>query len=39
MDLDIVVWNGQIVDEDVYDREFLRSAVTQLCPELKLERT
>jgi 2-amino-4-hydroxy-6-hydroxymethyldihydropteridine diphosphokinase len=39
MDLDIVVWNGQIVDQDVYERGYLRSAVSQLCPGLRLEGT
>ena len=37
MDLDILVWNGEIVDPDVYEREFLRRSVIELCPEL--ERT
>ena len=35
MDLDILVWNGQIVDSDVYEREFLRRSVIELCPELE----
>lgn len=35
IDLDILVWNGEIVDSDVYEREFLRSSVTELCPELE----
>ena len=30
MDLDIVVWNGEIVDEDYYTRDFLRDAVESL---------
>ncbi len=34
MDLDILVWNGEIVDPDVYEREFLRRSVIELCPEL-----
>lgn len=33
IDLDIVVWNGQVVDPDVYDRNFLRQAVRELWPE------
>ena len=35
MDLDILVWNGEIVDSDVYEREFLRRFVIELCPELE----
>ncbi len=35
MDLDILVWNGEIVDPDVYKREFLRRSVIELCPELE----
>lgn len=35
MDLDILVWNGEIVDLDVYEREFLRRSVIELCPELE----
>ena len=35
MDLDILVWNGEIVDSDVYEREFLRRSVVELCPELE----
>ncbi|HEX9879659.1 MAG TPA: 2-amino-4-hydroxy-6-hydroxymethyldihydropteridine diphosphokinase [Candidatus Binatia bacterium] len=37
IDLDIVVWSGEIVDEDVYARDFLRRAVQEVCPGLKLE--
>ena len=35
MDLDILVWNGEVVDPDVYEREFLRRSVVELCPELE----
>ena len=35
MDLDILVWNGEVVDSDVYEREFLRRSVIELCPELE----
>ena len=38
VDLDIVVWNGQIVDEDVYEREFLRAAILEVWPDLKMDR-
>jgi len=27
IDLDIVVWNGEIVDQDYYTRDFIRSSV------------
>ena len=33
IDLDIVVFNGLIVDSDVYKRDFLRTAVSELSPE------
>ncbi len=35
IDLDIVVWNHDIVDNDVYEREFLKKAVFELLPDLK----
>ena len=34
IDLDIVVWNGKIVDEDYHDRDFLRESIAQILPEL-----
>ncbi len=30
IDLDIVVWNGDIVDDDYYTRDFVRNAIDQL---------
>lgn len=30
IDLDIVVWNGDIVDPDYYTRDFLRSSVNEV---------
>lgn len=33
IDLDIVVWNGKIIDEDVYTRPFLKNAVLEVLPE------
>ena len=30
IDLDIVVWNGEIVDQDYYTRDFLRSSVGEV---------
>ncbi len=35
MDLDILVWNGEIIDLDVYKRDFLRHSIIELCPELE----
>lgn len=37
IDLDVVVWNGEIVDGNVYDRPFLRQAVLELRPDLSIE--
>lgn len=36
IDLDIVVWNHEVVDPDVYEREFLKTAVAEVCPDLVL---
>jgi 2-amino-4-hydroxy-6-hydroxymethyldihydropteridine diphosphokinase len=30
IDLDIVVWNGKIVDDDYYSRDFLQKSVAEL---------
>lgn len=30
IDLDIAVWNGEIVDEDYYSRDFLKKSVDEL---------
>ena len=35
IDLDIVVWNGKIVDDDVYTRDFLKELVVEMMPEMK----
>lgn len=35
IDLDLVVWNGRIIDPDVYTRQFLKQAVIEVCPELR----
>jgi len=34
LDLDLIVWDGEVVDEDVYDRPFLKEAVQMLLPGL-----
>jgi len=36
IDLDILVWNGVVVDEEVYERPFLRNSVRELLPEIDL---
>lgn len=36
IDLDILVWNGKIVDEEVHEREFLKKSIEELMPELDL---
>jgi 2-amino-4-hydroxy-6-hydroxymethyldihydropteridine diphosphokinase len=35
IDLDIVVWNGRVVDDDYHTRDFVRRACVQLLPELE----
>lgn len=32
MDLDIVVWNNEIIDKDFYKRDFLRDSVCEVLP-------
>jgi 2-amino-4-hydroxy-6-hydroxymethyldihydropteridine diphosphokinase len=34
IDLDIVVWNGEIVCNDYYERDFVKNAVAELMPYL-----
>ncbi len=36
IDLDILVWNGEIVDREVFERGFLMKSVRELLPELDL---
>jgi len=35
IDMDIIVFNGKVVDDDFYEREFLRNAVLELLPEFE----
>jgi len=35
IDLDIVVFNGWIIDQDFYERDFLKTAVLELLPNIK----
>ncbi len=34
IDLDLLVWNGEIIDSDVRRRDFLRALILEICPEL-----
>lgn len=36
IDLDIIVWNGEIVDNEVYERKFLLNSVKELLPDIIL---
>ena len=36
IDLDILIWNKKVVDEDYYERDFLRRGVEEIIPDLKL---
>ena len=36
IDLDILVWNGEVVDDDVMDRDFVMKSVNELLPNLKI---
>ena len=35
IDLDILIWNKKVVDEDYYERDFLRKGVEEIIPDLK----
>jgi len=37
IDLDIIVWNGKIVDDEVYEREFLLNSIKELLPNLSID--
>ena len=39
IDLDIVVWNGKVVDQDFYERDYLKQAVLGLWPNLRYEKS
>ncbi|MBP9854291.1 MAG: 2-amino-4-hydroxy-6-hydroxymethyldihydropteridine diphosphokinase [Candidatus Omnitrophica bacterium] len=34
IDLDLIVFNGRVVDQDFYERDFLKKSVLQLIPDL-----
>ncbi len=35
IDLDVVIWNNKIIDQDCYEREFLKNCLNELGFELK----
>ena len=35
IDLDIVVYNGRVIDTDFYERDFLKKSTLELIPDLK----
>lgn len=35
IDLDIVVFNGKVIDQDFYERDFLKNSVLEILPELE----
>ena len=37
IDLDLVVWNGDIIDQDVRKRAFLRQAILEVLPDLEIK--
>ena len=36
IDLDILIWNKKVVDEDYYERDFLRKVVEEIIQDLEL---
>ena len=36
IDLDILIWNKKVMDEDYYERDFLRKGVEEIIPDLEL---
>lgn len=38
IDLDIIVWNREIVDSEVYERDFLINSIKELIPELAISK-
>ena len=37
IDLDIVVWNGEITDADVYERDFLKTLIAEVEPGIVIQ--
>ena len=38
IDLDIIVWNGKIIDNDFYERDFLRNSILEILPQIKFSK-
>ncbi|WP_340102563.1 2-amino-4-hydroxy-6-hydroxymethyldihydropteridine diphosphokinase [Rhodohalobacter sp. 8-1] len=38
IDLDLVVYNGRIIDNDVFERDFLRQSIRQVLPDFTFHR-
>ncbi len=37
IDLDIIVWNGKVIDNEVYEREFLLNSIKEILPDIILK--
>ena len=37
IDLDILIWNGEVIDEDYFERDFLRKGVEEILPDFEPE--
>lgn len=35
IDLDVIVWNGEVIDPDFHKRDFLKDATLEVLPELR----
>jgi 2-amino-4-hydroxy-6-hydroxymethyldihydropteridine diphosphokinase len=35
IDLDVLIWNGEVVNKDYYERDFLQTAVAEILPGIK----
>ena len=35
IDLDILIWNGKVIDKDYYNRDFLRKGVEEILPDFE----
>ena len=35
IDLDIVIWNNEVIDDEIYSREFLKNSIVELIPGFK----
>ena len=37
IDLDIIAWNGKVIDNEVYEREFLLNSIKEILPDIILK--